>query len=283
MNAINMIKMDSRCFFALFVFMALAGALRAQSISISPSRVFLTGNAGQELSQQVTLYNTSPQPVTFRSSLKDWKRDSIGEKHYFSPNTLPLSNASWVEIIPNVVNIPPKGSSKVMIIMRVPALLPAKAVVANSMLFLTQINEQSTKVETRGANPRIGVLVKLEFGVHIYFTPEGSANKELDFVAFDYKGKQTIKNRKTRQIAIKIKNSGNVVTDGYLRFDITNQTTGEEVKISPKAISMLPGDEQIIYADLPAELSGKYVLIALLDSGEETSLKVAKKELEFTD
>ncbi|RYZ93455.1 MAG: hypothetical protein EOP47_29500 [Sphingobacteriaceae bacterium] len=275
--------MNSRCFFTLFILMELSNILLAQSVSISPSRVFLTGEAAQELSQQIILSNPSDNPVIFTSSFKDWKRDSIGEKHYFAPNTMPLSNASWVEVTPNVVTIPAKSSVNITIGMHVPSVLPNKNAVTNSMLFLTQINEQQAKLKTGGANPKIGVSVKLEFGIHVYFTPQGTVNKNLDFVAVDYKGQQTINNKKTRRIAVKIKNTGNVVTDGFLRFDITNQVTGDEVKIDPKAISMMPGDEQIIYTDLPVTLKGKYVLVALLDGGEETSLKVAKKELEFTD
>lgn len=283
MKATHNIKIISRCFFTLIAFIVSSNAVFAQSVSISPSRLFLTGNAGQELRQQVTIYNTSEQPVTFTSSLRDWKRDSIGEKQYFAPNTLSSSNAPWIQVTPNVITVPAKSNSKVTVLMRVPQQLSVSNAVTNSMLFLTQINEQSTKLKANGANPRIGVSIKLEFGIHLYFTPQGASNKEFDFLAFDYKGTQVINNKKIRRIAVKIKNTGNVVTDGYLRFDITNQTTGDEVKVEPRAISMMPGNEQIVYADLPASLTGKYVLIALLDSGEETSLKVAKKELEFTD
>ena len=86
-----------------------------------------------------------------------------------------------------------------------------------------------------------------------------------------------------RRVALKIKNRGNVVTDGSVRFEVTNALTGSELKIAPKVISMLPNDEQITYLDLPLSLNGHYLLVALIDCGEETNLKVAKKELDFNN
>ncbi|MCC8407849.1 hypothetical protein LJ707_02840 [Mucilaginibacter sp. UR6-1] len=279
--AFNIVKPLSLCFFVLFNIITLCGSVSGQSVSVSPSRIFFSGNAGQELTEQVTLNNSGSVPVIFRSSIMDWRRDSVGEKYYSPANTLSSSNASWLEVKPNVVTVPANGVAVITVTMHVPAKLPQTSTVTNSMLFFTQINEQLAKSTIKGNSPRIGVSVKLEFGVHVYFTPPGASSKELDIVAFDDRGNVAVKTKQVRRFAIRIKSTGNVVTDGNLRFDVTNQVTGDEVKVEPRAISLLPGSEQLVYLDLPVTLNGKYILVALLDSGEETSLKVAKKELDF--
>ncbi|MBE9583109.1 Fn3-like domain-containing protein [Mucilaginibacter sp. JRF] len=281
-NVFKILKTQLLSFLVFLNIILISASANAQSISISPSRLFFTGNAGQELTEQVTLTNSGTTSVIFRSSLMDWKRDSIGEKQYAPANTLPSSNASWIEVKPNVITVPANGSAIVTVTMHVPAKLPT-ASVSNSMLFLTQINEQLAKTTAKGNSPRIGVSVKLEFGVHVYFTQPTALSKDLDIAAFDYRGIITEKGVKVRRFAIKVKSNGTVVTDGTLRFDITNQTTGTDYKVEPRALSFLPGNEQVVYLDLPVTLTGKYVLVALLDSGEETSLKVAKKEIDLKD
>jgi hypothetical protein len=270
------------CFFLMSIFTLLrVQQAQAQAISISPSRMFFTGEKGQELTQQITLANTGTIALSFKGSLMDWGRDSIGEKQYYPPGSKPLSNASWLEMTPNVVEIPAGGKQQVTVTMHVPKDMPVNAV-THSMLFLTQINAQATsKINTIHAS--IGVIVKLEFGVHIYYTPPLSTKKDLDFLAFYNDGVKTAGNTQVRRVAVKVKNQGEVMTDGFISFEVTNKTTGDEFKIHAKAISMLPNDEQVIYVDLPITLKGHYLLVALLDGGEETNLKVAKKELDFTD
>jgi len=270
------------CFFLMLFFVFFMGEqAQAQAISISPSRMFFTGEKGQELTQQITLTNTGTITASFKASLMDWARDSIGEKQYFPPGSKPLSNASWLEVTPNVVEIPAGGKQQVTVTMHVPKDMPTSTV-THCMLFLTQINAQATsKVNT--AHASIGVIVKLEFGVHVYYTPPLTTKKDLDFLAFYNDGIKTSGSAQVRRVAVKVKNQGEVMTDGFISFEVTNKTTGDEFKIPAKAISMLPNDEQVIYVDLPITLKGHYLLVALLDGGEETNLKVAKKELDFTD
>ncbi len=270
------------CFFVLmFLMVAESQHTLAQAISISPSRMFFTGEKGQELTQQVTLTNTGTTGLSFKTSLMDWGRDSVGEKQYYPAGSLALSNAKWLEVTPSVVEIPPGSKQQVTVTMHVPADLPANAV-THSMLFLTQINEQAN-AKTSATHAAIGVIVKLEFGVHIYYTSPLTSKKDLDFLAFYNDGVKAAGATQVHRVAVKVKNRGEVMTDGFISFEVTNKTTGDEFKIPAKAISMLPNDEQVIYVDLPITLTGHYLLVALLDAGDETSLKVAKKEVDFTN
>ncbi|OKS86598.1 Fn3-like domain-containing protein [Mucilaginibacter polytrichastri] len=268
------------CFFVFLLLITIDGQhTQAQAISISPSRMFFTGAKSQELTQQVTLTNTGTTALSFKASLMDWARDSIGEKQYAQPGTNALSNAQWLEVAPNVVEIPSGAKQQLTVTMHVPAGASADAV-THSMLFLTQINEQGGS-KANATHASIGVIVKLEFGIHIYYTPPLTIKKDLDFLTFYYDGIKTSGTVQVRRVAVKVKNQGDVMTDGFISFEVTNKSTGEEFKIPAKAISMLPNDEQVIYVDLPITLKGPYLLVALLDGGEETNLKVAKKELDF--
>lgn len=269
------------CFFMLIGMIGIKSeTLKAQSISVSPSRLFFSGDSGQDIDQQVTISNNGKTSATFRASMMDWERDSIGDKHFFPAKSKPHSNATWVEVLPNVVEIQPGGKQQLTVTLHIPKDGAATKVVSNSMLFLTQINEQHVNPTATG-KASIGVVVKLEFGIHVYYTPVEFNQKDLDFLAIRQQSEKVDNKENLNKVAVKIKNRGNMVTDGFLKFELSNKQTGDEIKLPAKSISMLPDDEQIVYLNLPGSLHGQYVLVALLDAGEETNLKVAKKELVF--
>jgi hypothetical protein len=250
--------------------------LKAQEVSVSPARLFFTGPAGKNYTQQLLIHNTGSEKAIFSSGMMDWRRDSLGNKIYSPPGTLPTSNATWVEVVPNIVEIEAGAKKEVSVILHVPEKSSGAAQLTNSMLFMTQVNAQRSKVATPGKTS-VGILVKLEFGIHVYHTPLQSQIKDISFTAMYLERSKNASNPK--RLAVKVKNTGNVVMDGFLRLELTAKNSGKELKVPAKALSMLPGDEQVIYQELSEDLQGDYLAVALLDSGEENTLKIAKKDI----
>lgn len=250
--------------------------VEAQEVSVSPARLFFTGTAGQTYTQQLLIHNTGSEKAIFRSGMMDWRRDSLGNKIYSPSGTLPSSNATWVEVAPNIIEIEAGAKKEVRITLHVPEKSSDTPRLTNSMLFLTQVNAQRSKVATPGKTS-VGILIKLEFGIHVYYTPSQNQKKDVSFTAMYLEHKRNA--NRPKRLAIKVKNTGEVVTDGFLRLELTAKSTGKELKVPAKAISMLPGDEQVIYQELSEDMKGDYLAVALLDSGEENSLKVAKKDI----
>ena len=261
---------------SLFLMLLLMTRISAQEVSVSPARLFFSGVAGQTYTQQVLIHNSGSEKAIFRSGLMDWKRDSLGNKVYAPAGTFPGSNANWVELRPNIVEIGPGERKEVTVVLHVPKAEATNTKLKNSMLFLTQLNASKSKIPAAGKT-NLGVLIKLEFGLHVYYTPANNQVKDMEFTAMylDQGRPATAPNR----VAIKIKNTGNVVVDGHLKLELTNKKNGKDMKLPEKALSMLPGDEQVVYQELPDDLQGDYLMVALLDNGEETNLKVAKKDI----
>lgn len=254
-----------------------AGNGKAQGISVTPSRMFFSGMPGQAAVRQLELYNTGQGRLAFNTSVKDWLRDSTGNKVYYDAGKLPTSNATWLEVVPNTIDLGPGEKKTVTVTLHVPATPAAGKSVTNSMLFFTQVNEQ--QAFTSEKESKIGINLRLELGIHIYHTPPGFSRKDLEFEAFNDQGLAIQQQDTVRQLALKVKNTGDIVADSRIRFEITSKTTGEELHIPATAISMLPGAEQVIYLPLPANLQGRYLAVALLDGGTDTSLKIAEKEV----
>lgn len=262
----------------IFLLAAPAAQLHAQSITVNPSRVFFSNAAGQTSSRVIKVTNAGSQPLVLNTSLQDFYRDTLGNKVYSAAGTLPASNAKWLTIIPLQLNLAAGETKDVTVTMTAP---PGQVKpVTNSMLFLTQINAQKPVTTTDKNQRKVGVIIKLEVGIHIYNTLPGLSRQDMEFTAFEDRG--TDHKDSTRLLALTVVNNGEVSTDARVRFELTNKSTGEENKLPPAAITMLPGAKQVIYFHAPAGLAkGTYLAEAILDTGNDNDLKVAQKDVVY--
>lgn len=263
--------------FLLFI-LVVAGKGYAQGISVSPSRIFFKGLPGQTVTESITFTNNSSVGFNFTASIKDWKRDSLGKKIYFTPGHLKTSNSNWLKLSESTVNLNPGETKKVMVALTVPADTQT-SVLTNSMVFFTQMKEQKRKVENE---KQLGINVLLEVGIQVYNLPSGLSAGDLEFLAFEDRGKVETEGDSVRQVALKVKNVGEVNKDAHVRFELTNMATGEEIPVKSTAIAMLPEAEQWVYIELPDSLkSGHYLAVAILDAGSKYDLRVAEKEITY--
>lgn len=246
----------------------------AQAISFSPSRIFFKGSPGETISETITLSNSSKQSYEFVQTLKDWKRDSLGGKIYFPMGTLPNSNANNISLSETNFSLRPGEQKSFLVYIKIPAA--GQTVSTNSMLFFTQTNPREATVEGKLA---IGIKVSLELGVQLFYTPDNAKPGEMDFVAFEYEDKKT-DSPKNNRLGVKFANTGDFNRDGFIRFELTNKQTGEEIKLKPISIAIMPHSTQWTYCQLNETLpEGEYLAVAILDTGENNNLKVAEKEI----
>ncbi|WP_348619987.1 hypothetical protein [Pedobacter lusitanus] len=259
--------------FTLGLATLLLNTASGQGFSISPSRIFFSGNPGETVSQTVTFGNTSKTTLSFITRIQDWDRDSVGTKIYYDSNTKPLSNAKWITLSSNAVSVQPGENKQVIVSLTIP---PDAKQLTHSMLFFTQVKEQEAQQKNAA---KIGLNVLMEVGVQVYYVPRGLNAGELEFLSFDDRGIYDNGKNKSRRLALKIHNKGNLNKDAFIRFELTNKETGEEIKIKPEVIAMLPDATQWVIVDLPTDLKGKFLAVALLDAGSTYDLKVAEKEI----
>jgi hypothetical protein len=264
-------------FLSILFILSLVSALftnaMGQGFSVSPSRLVFSGNPGETVSQSVTFSNNSPNSLSFINRIQDWDRDSLGNKTYYEGNTRPLSNAKWISLSSNSVEIRPGEVKQVIVSLNIPA--DAK-VLTHTMIFFTQVKEQQTE-QVKGIS--LGLNILMEVGVQVYYLPKGLNAGEFEFLAFDDHGIVEQGGIKMRTLALKIHNKGSINKDATIKFELTNKETGEEIKLVPEIIAMLPDATQWVMMRLPANLKGKFLAVALLDAGSTYDLKVAEKEI----
>ncbi len=261
-------------FIYLFIFCILTGSssLLAQSISMSPTRLFFTGNPGEKVTKTVTLQNSSDKDYVFNLNYKDWVREEDGNKVYLEAGSSKISNASWVSTLENTVTVPAKSTKEIVVTMQIPANASQSAV-TNSMLFFTQLPQQADKARVQNG---IGIITLFEVGLHIFYTPPGNHVKSLDITNIS-----EVNNSGNRKVAVSIHNDGNTINDATVEFELTNKDSGQEIKLPAISISMLPDTNQVVQFSLPENISGNFLGVAIIKMAESNDLRVGEKNFKF--
>lgn len=261
------------CFTFLFVF--LFGALTfAQGVSMSPTRLFFTGNPGDIVSQTVVMHNNSESDYIFNINTKDWNREEDGVKVYFDPGVLKNTNSDWISTLQTNITLPGKSKQEVVVTMKIPADA-SKVELTNSMLFFTQIGKQKDELKL---DKGIGIIALFEFGLHIYYTPPTNTLISLDIMNIEAKFN---KMDESQSVSIRIFNDGNVVNDAAVELELTNADSGEEIKLLPINISMMPGTYQTITHKLPKNVKGKHLGVIIVKMAGTNDLRIGEKSFDF--
>ena len=199
----------------------------------------------------------------------------ITKKLYFEQNTLENSNATWLSTLENTVSVPAGTTMEVLVTMQIPEDASASEV-TNSMLFFTQLPTQEDKTTSNSTG--LGIITLFEFGLHIYYTPPSNDVKSLEITNIEeIVGEDDTLNK----VAISITNDGNVINDATVEFELTNTNTGEEIKLKPISISMMPNTDQVVEFSLPEGISGEYLGVTIIKMAGTNDMRVGEKTFTF--
>lgn len=227
--------------------------------------------------ETIKVTNNGTAPLVMGVYLKDWERDSLGTKQYLPASSTNHSNASWIHYSPSQLTIAPGETKALDVQLKAPQNATA---FTNSMLFLTQINKQDTLYRRDANGKGMGIIIKLEVGIHIYnATPALNPTKDINFLRLK-EIPSTVDS--LRQFETVLKNQGEDYADVTIGFNLTEVSTGQKYNLAPSKISMLPGAAQAIKFQFPSQLpKGTYQIVVMADAGDNSALQIAKKQISY--
>ncbi|UYQ93209.1 DUF916 domain-containing protein [Chitinophaga horti] len=246
------------------------------SVSVAPSRLFYSFPAGQSSTQEIRISNPGKTSMVFSITLADWYRDSLGDKQYSKANTLKHSCASWIELPYSSIVL--QAGEERSIPVKLASTRDAGNIVRNAMIFFTQAEDD----ESIRSQKKLGasMIIRLEVGVHIYYTPPSLSKKSLEVIDFRDKGVTKLGDSTKHVLEVVLHNTGELMTESMVKLELTNQQTAEEIKLEPQPVPMMPGVKRVIRFGLPATLKpGNYLGVAIVDNGPDIPLRIG--ELEF--
>ncbi len=236
---------------------------------VSPARLYFNPKGTGEQTVRLHLNNTSDTRLVLQAECADWHRDSMGTKVYYPAGTLPTSCCAWIKVSPSVIELAP-GEKRDVLVTMLAHQVPQSGTLYNGMLQLTQSNEQEV-ARLRGASQ---FVIKAQIGVHLYVLPTEVMQPDIAIT-----GMSVARQGEQNQVNVQIHNQGGTLLESHLRLEYLNLETLEEVKAEPVPVNTMPKDAFKVVAAVPAKLStGKYLIVAVLDSGPSQALKVAELE-----
>ena len=259
---------------ALLILSIATSRVSAQTgLSVSPPRTYFTVAPGNSETKQVLISNPSKtNTLELSVSFGDWEYDSIGNNVMAEAGVLDNSCAEWVDILPqSFFSVGPNESYELDVRMNVPENLPDNMPVHTCMVYITQINPVDG-VNEQGANIKIAV----RSGIKLYHRNDVPRDANVEITNFAYSKEDP------NRLKFAFDNVGNVWTDGVITCELLNQNTGEKIKLEDVVFYSMPGDERLLYFNLPEGLApSNYVATAIFDYEHASSIKMAELSFEY--
>lgn len=249
-------------------------SVSAQKIGIQPSILEFHGVPGVTESQVIRITNLSDSKVSFQAYLADWLRDSTGAHHYYKPDTLNRSCASWIATDKNFIEVEPGKSENLLVRLQAPSDTRLFNKMRWAMLFLQSAEEQdSSDRKNKQFNTKIKELLRV--GFHIYQTPPSVTQMSAKAV--------TLKPVEGNPHAydFHIVNTGETMLQCKAHLALTHIETGKEYRLDKIEFPVFPEAKRIVRLAIPATVpKGKYSALAILDIGEDASLEAVERTIE---
>ncbi|WP_123985336.1 fimbrial biogenesis chaperone [Taibaiella soli] len=260
-------------YFISLLFLLTACSVTAQiSLSVAPARLFFD-ITGTRKTEKIKVFNNGKEKAIWQIYLQDWTRDSLGQKHFFPPNTLPHSCAADLIIFPSVLQIPPDSTGEVTVSIKDNFSLSQTDTSKHAMVVISQADDPA-KLKDAAAKKQAAIMIKAEFAVHVYLL-NGGSKKDVTIDQF-YLQRDSAKNK----LQVYVHNTGLQPLDTKVHIEFSNDATAKQWKLNEITAAILPGDIRIVSFALPDGLEkGMYSAMATVDCGEDVPLKIG--ELSF--
>ena len=265
----------------LLLSISLLGALgtKAQSVSVTPSRLYFSEAPGGYKGQKIRVTNNGSKPELFQVTFKNFTSGGkLGKTKMVNDDNFEHGCANWLTASPAFFELAPGVTQDVEIILQVPNVPEAN----NSRWAVTNVKiaRENTGSGDKGSNVTgMQILQTFQFLIHVFQTPPAVTFKEAVINSF---AKAGVNAEGQVVLTMEVANTGETILDCAPYLDVVNLGSGETKRIKNKAFTVLPGGQRAIKFYLPKELpKGKYSILGVIDYGSDTDLAGAELNLEL--
>lgn len=245
-------------FFALYSINASAGIVILNGLSHS----YKVEN-GQVYKGSVEIENTGNETQNVKLFLQDLHYNSEGNIQYMAPNALPRSNASWIKLNTNLLQLKSKEKTVVRYEITVPQSLSQTGTYW-SVLIVEPVEEIKASNQTAG----ISINSIVRYAIQIiadYRSEEGNPEFVFDNVRVDNQGRK-------KYLKLAISNKGNLFSKTIATVEIYNRKTGEKLgTFSSIPLGLLPGTSKTFDIDISTIPVDKYKAVIFATDEDENA------------
>jgi len=267
--------------FYLFAALLLVNCISAvaQSVSLSPSRVYYKASPGETKKQVVHVTNNSEAKQSFTITFGDFSATGTdGKTQIMKAGESEHSCSAYMSASPSFFELAPGSSQDVEVIMDLPNLPEANKVKWGTMML--KLTKEKTEANT-GTKDGVGmgILETFQFVVHLFQTPPSVTLKQAEIQDFK---EIPVQNDSIRTLALITMNTGETILDCATYLEFSNLKTGYEHRTKPAAFTMLPGGGRQMKFTVPRDLpKGIYTVTAVVDIGSKDAVQAAEMDIEI--
>jgi P pilus assembly chaperone PapD len=262
---------------ALMFICLVSSQVQAQSVAISPSRLYYKTPIGEYKVQEVSVTNSSTAAQSFTVSFGDFEPSgSQGKSQIMKKGESPNSCSEWLSAEPSFFEVGPGQTQKVKVLMQVPSSPDANKVKWAAMQVRLAKEKQATDLKDQNAIG-LGITETFQFVVHIFQSPPTVTAKNAEIESFT---EVTSDKDSSRVMMLRVVNSGEAILDCVSYLEYTNLSSGEENRQKPIAYTLLPGTARELKFPISSTLpEGKYSLLGVVDYGSRENVQAAETEV----
>mgnify|MGYP003575205365 CR=1 FL=1 len=268
----------SKLFNCFLFMMMLSVTMKAQSVSVAPSRFYYKVNPGESKSQTLKVTNSSKTKQSFQITFGDFAAPgSAGKSTLMKAGESENSLAKYISANPAFFELEAGQSRDVQILLELPNL-PESNKVKWGTILIKLVKEKSAANMGEKNGVGMGIIETFQFVVHVFQTPPSVTFKQAEIVSL----KQTAgKTPSDKAISILTKNTGEAILDCAAYLQLVNLNTGKNERIKPIGFTVLPGGSREVTFTLPPSLEkGKYTITGVVDYGSKDDVQAAEMDLE---
>lgn len=229
---------------------------------------------GEHYRGTLVLRNTGTTTAEAKVYQTDYSFASDGSNAYGAPGRLPRSNATWISLSRELVQIPPNGVERLEFEVKVPANKGLSGTFW-SMVMVEPIAEASAEAAEPLPERTTRLTQVVRYGVQIVTHLGTAAEAGLVFT-----NPQIIKENGQRLFAIDVENNGQRWLSPGLSLELYNQSGTPVGKFQGPAKRLYPDTSARFQMDLGKVPNGKYLGLVVAD-GTGDNLFGANVELEI--
>ena len=263
----------------LIIVIALTSQMSAQSVSVSPSRLYFKEAPGGYRGQKIYVTNNGSKPETFQVLFHDFASDgNQGKTTVIKEGEYIHGCSQWLTASPAFFEIAPGQTQEVTMLLQVPNVPEANN--SRWAVASVKLSKENTGASDKGSDVTgMQILQTFQFLIHIFQTPPAITFKEANISSFK---EITTSADSVRTLSMEIENTGDAILDCAPYLDVVNLNTGLSQRIKKKGFTILPEGKRELKLTLPKELpAGKYNILGIVDYGSDSNLAGAELNIEI--
>ena len=270
----------NKVFFILAAIIMFSYTSKAQSASVSPSRLYFDVSPGNYKSQKLRIMNNGTKTQTFTVNFANFS--APGKHGKTTIDTASGNNhgmANWLTASPSFFELAPGELKEIDILLQIPNTPDANTV--RWAVASVKLARENKGTSEKGENVTgMAIIPTFSFVIHLFQTPPNVKYTEVVIDKF-YKDSTFVKDSLNQaRLVMSVSNIGDAIADCASYLDIVSLKTGYKKVIKNRGFTVLPGGERQVSFILPSDIpKGDYNILGVVDYGSETD--VAAFELDI--